>query len=186
MEETRPILGKILERDLGVPLFPVHRLDYEVQGLIMYALTPVAQRAGNAWFEQKIVEKIYCAITSANPEFKNCLGSSVEQEWKCKLLRGKKRAYESSHGKESVTVAHLEKISESGYFHWEMKPITGRSHQLRYELFRHGMPIVGDALYGSTEIFSEGIALRAYKIDFTKVLNRDSFSLPENISTKKF
>lgn len=181
--ETRPVLGLVLEKDLGITLYPVHRLDFEVQGLIMFAKTPAAQRAGNSWFENKTVEKIYCAITSPNSEFK--VGEIFE--WKCRLLRGKKRAYESPHGKDSTTIARLESIDDSGYFHFEMRPVTGRSHQLRFELFRHGMPIVGDALYGSTEKFSgDGIALRAFKIDFTRAVNRTEFSLPENISSKTF
>ena len=63
-DETRPVLGLILEKDLGRTVYPVHRLDFEVQGLIMYALTPAAHKAGNAWFEQKIVFKKYSAILS--------------------------------------------------------------------------------------------------------------------------
>ncbi len=182
-DETRPVLGLILEKDLGITLYPVHRLDFEVQGLIMFAKTPDAQRAGNSWFENKKVEKIYCAITKSNPEYRK--GETFE--WKCRLLRGKKRAYESPHGKDSVTIARLESIDDSGYFHWELRPVTGRSHQLRFELFRHGMPIVGDVLYGSTEkFFGSGIALRAFKIDFSNAINREKFSLPESISSKKF
>jgi tRNA pseudouridine32 synthase/23S rRNA pseudouridine746 synthase len=181
--EERPILGLILQKDLAMTLYPVHRLDFEVQGLIMFAKTAAAQKAGNSWFEQKDVEKIYCAITAANCEFK--VGET--KEWKCRLLRGKKRAYESPHGKDCLTIARLVSIDELGYFHWEMRPITGRSHQLRYELFRHGMAILGDTLYGSTGSFkSTGIALRAFKIDFLKVPNREEFLLPENITTDLF
>lgn len=181
--EERPILGLVLQNDLGIRLFPVHRLDFEVQGLIMFAKTPAAQKAGNAWFEKKTVEKIYCALTKSHS------GHEVGEtnEWQCRLLRGKKRAYEAAHGKESLTIAHLESLDESGYFHWVMRPITGRSHQLRYELFRHGMPIIGDALYGSAEKFSfEGIALRSFKIDFSKTHNRQEFSLPDQIVVDPF
>lgn len=182
-DETRPVLGLILEKDLGITLYPVHRLDFEVQGLIMFAKTPEAQRAGNSWFENKHVVKIYCAQSIGNPEFKK--GESFE--WRCRLLRGKKRAYESAHGKESVTIARLESVDDLGYFHWELRPVTGRSHQLRFELFRHGMPIIGDTLYGSTEKFNgSGIALRAFMIDFQNAFNREKFSLPEIISSKKF
>lgn len=184
-DESRPVLGLILEKDLGKTLYPVHRLDFEVQGLIMYAFTPVAHKAGNAWFEQKIVSKKYCALTSApkEGEFK----VDVALEWKCRLLRGKKRAYESPHGKDSLTIAKLVSIPDSGYFHWELSPITGRSHQLRYELFRHGMPIVGDQLYGSEKKFDQdGIALRSFMLDFSKAKNREDFSLPEKILSKTF
>lgn len=184
-DETRPVLGLILEKDLGRTVYPVHRLDFEVQGLIMYALTPAAHKAGNAWFEQKIVFKKYSALSmpAKDGEFK----VGVPLEWKCRLLRGKKRAYESPHGKDSLTKALLVSILDSGYFHWELSPITGRSHQLRYELFRHGMPIVGDQLYGSDLKFDqEGIALRSFMLDFSKAKNREDFSLPEKIISKTF
>ena len=178
-EEERPVVGRILEKDLGITLFPVHRLDYEVQGLIMFAKTPAAQRAGNAWFEKKEIHKIYSALTLAHPNF--LVGQKFE--WRCRLLRGKKRAYESPHGKESITYAYLESRLDSGYFRWELSPVTGRAHQLRYELYRHEVPIVGDALYGSTEKFANGIALRSFAIDFSRIKNRDEFSLPEKITT---
>jgi tRNA pseudouridine32 synthase/23S rRNA pseudouridine746 synthase len=194
--ETRLCLGHILEKDLGKTIYPVHRLDFEVQGLILYALTPLAQKAGNAWFEQKTIKKTYSALTKsikkspADFAGEKSAGDFLigeEMKWTCKLLRGKKRAYESPHGKDSETRAKLEFIDESGLSHWELSPITGRSHQLRYELYRHNEPIVGDVLYGSTSPFhSEGIALRAFKIDFSLCLNRELFLLPEIILLKSF
>lgn len=180
--DERPVLGRLLEKDLKMTLYPVHRLDLEVQGLIMFAKTQAAQRAGNQWFEQKIVSKKYSALTP--PPASRTYSPGVPLEWKCRLLRGKKRAYESPHGKDSLTKAMLVSVLESGYFHWELSPVTGRSHQLRYELFRHGMPIIGDALYGSTIKFNqEGIALRSFVLDFSQASNREEFSLPEKIIT---
>lgn len=181
-DDPRPCLGHILQADLGKTIYPVHRLDYEVQGLIIYALNQDAQREGNSWFEKKSIKKIYSALTRSTSHFE--VGELYE--WKCCLMRGKKRAYESKFGKESLTLAKLEFIDQEGYSHWELSPITGRSHQLRYELFRHDEVIIGDSLYGSTDKFvDEGIALRAFKIDFENVSNREKFLLPQNISVKK-
>lgn len=181
--DLRPCLGRILEGDLKKSIYPVHRLDFEVQGLIMFALTSKAQQAANRWFENKTVHKTYDAISRSSGQF----NPEQSYEWKCKLLRGKKRAYESPHGKDSITHARLLSVDEKGYSHWELNPITGRSHQLRYELFRHNEVILGDSLYGSTEnFFGNGIALRAFKIDFSNVFDRDLFLLPENICIKKF
>lgn len=181
--DKRLCLGHILEKDLNQQIFPVHRLDFEVQGLIMYALNPKAQKAGNSWFENKSIDKTYAAISKSSGHFK--VGETYE--WTCKLLRGKKRAYESAVGKPSLTSALLKSVDDLGLSHWELRPITGRSHQLRYELFRHEEVIVGDSLYGSTEKFrEEGIALRAFKIDFSRCKNRDEFFLPEIILAKSF
>lgn len=182
-EDPRACLGHILQQDLGRTIFPVHRLDFEVQGLIIFALTPLAQREANAWFENKTIQKIYTAITKSSGSYS--VGETYE--WRCKLLRGKKRAYESPHGKDCLTRARPESVDQKGFSHWELSPITGRSHQLRFELFRHGEAIIGDSLYGSTEKFSEeGIALRAFKMDFSAIENREAFSLPESICIKKF
>jgi tRNA pseudouridine32 synthase / 23S rRNA pseudouridine746 synthase len=178
--DTRPVLGRLLEKDFNQVIYPVHRLDFEVSGLIMFARTPEAQKAGNAWFEKKEVTKTYSAITRSINE-PPAFAINEEMSWKCRLLRGKKRAYESPHGKESLTRAKLVKI-KGDFFYWELNPITGRSHQLRYELFRHNHPIVGDELYSSNEKFEgEGIALLAFKIDFTQAPNAKKFSLPETI-----
>lgn len=180
--DPRPCLGRILEIELNKRIFPIHRLDFEVQGLIIYALTVDAQKAGNEWFLNKSILKMYSALTRSSQSFQ--VGESYE--WKAKLLRGKKRAYESPHGKDSITHALLISTDKEGVSHWELSPVTGRSHQLRYELFRHKEVIIGDSLYGSTDSFhQEGIALRSYKIDFSNVINRDKFSLPENICTNK-
>ena len=186
-DDPRPCLGKILEDKLNLTIYPVHRLDFEVQGLIMYAKTSEAQKAGNLWFEQKTISKIYSALTSSLKSGPTDIAFNEWITWKCQLLRGKKRAYESPHGKSSITLAKLISATENGIFHWELEPVTGRSHQLRYELFRHQHPIVGDKLYSSPVAFGEeGIALRAFKIDFSKIPNREKFFLPEKIETKKF
>lgn len=186
-DDDRPVLGRILEVDLGITLYPVHRLDFEVQGLIMFAKNPAAHKAGNAWFEKKEVFKTYTALTKPLPEAeKENLKPGEPYIWKAKLLRGKKRAYISPHGKDSVTHAKIVKV-ENGIFHWEMNPVTGRSHQLRFELFRHGHPILGDVLYSSDAPFSEaGIALRAFKIDFSQTKNFKNFSLPDVLEIRQF
>lgn len=185
-KDERLVLGRLLEKDLGITIYPVHRLDYEVQGLIMFAKNPAAHKAANAWFEKKEVHKTYVALTKPLSSCHEVFVIGESYEWKCKLLRGKKRSYESPHGKESITVAKLNLIDEKGIFHWEMNPITGRSHQLRFELFRHGHPIIGDQLYASDELFSsEGIGLRAFRIDFKQAPLREKFLLPDFLEIKK-
>ena len=183
-DDDRPVLGRLLEVDLGITIYPVHRLDYEVQGLIMFAKNPLAHKAAKAWFEKKEVTKTYHAQTSALSNAPK-LNIGELYTWKSKLLRGKKRTYISPHGKDSVTMALITRV-EGSVFHWEMNPVTGRSHQLRFELFHHGHPIIGDELYSSDQAFSSaGIALRAFKIDFSKAPGAKKFSLPEILEIKK-
>lgn len=168
-KDERPILGLELEQDLATTIYPVHRLDYEVSGIMIYALNKVAHRLLNIAFEQHQVKKCYQAFSQGG-QFE--LGD--QGEWRCHLLRGKKRAYEKPWGDLAITQFELVKQSPAQRYEWRLYPQTGRSHQLRYELFRHGSPILGDQLYGSLEQWlpeSPGsIALRAVELKFESSL----------------
>ncbi|MNL62086.1 hypothetical protein D3C87_1860750 [compost metagenome] len=96
-------------------------------------------------------------------------------------MRGKRRSYESPHGKPSLTIATY-KGRQGAYHAWYLEPVTGRPHQLRFELSRHGFPIVGDSLYGSREKYGvDKVALCAFKIDFSKAAGAKELGLPEVI-----
>lgn len=163
-DDPRPVLGHLLQAQLKQQIFPVHRLDFEVSGLIMFAKNANAHRLGNSWFENKKVTKTYFAWTEGE-----WVGEHKGQ-WQCKILRGKKRAYESPVGKDSLTSFEFLGKSPQGLLQWHLNPITGRSHQLRYEMYRHQCPIVGDTLYGAKQTLADGaIGLRAFRLDLTAV-----------------
>lgn len=184
--DPRPCLGRELEKILGVRLWPVHRLDEEVTGVIIYARSQGAHRDLSKAFENRQVEKIYQAFTGVNSSLE--FQPPMEQVlWECLMLRGKKRAYEAPHGKPTATKAQVIEsilLPDGPALLWQLSPLTGRGHQLRYELYRHGFPIVGDHLYGSQRIFVEGaIALRCVSLGFGDVPALiKSLGLPENIS----
>lgn len=149
----------------GTQFWPVHRLDQPVSGLILYAKNAAAHRLGNSWFEGRHVGKTYEAW-SEGVEFPK---TGATFTWSHKILRGKKRAYEHAIGK--VAITHAQFLGETnGVGRWELKPETGRSHQLRFQLSKAGFPICGDALYGAKTPQPEGtIQLRACRLDFSKV-----------------
>lgn len=159
-QDTRPVLGLHLQEQLKTQIFPIHRLDAEVSGLILYAKEPLFHKAANTLFEQRLIHKTYQALT---PLTHHLEGSS--HIWKSQLLRGKKRAYEAPYGKPAETHAqllHKNKTLEN----WHLNPVTGRAHQLRFELYKQNAPILGDTLYGSQVPWpTGGIALRAIKIN---------------------
>ena len=179
--DKRPVAGLILQEQIGRRLFPVHRLDEEVSGLLLFALTHESHRAANGWFEEHQIRKIYEAISITPPtEYQPHLGK--EQLWHSKLMRGKKRAYDADYGKASITRAKLVKY-DAHISIWHLEPKTGRSHQLRYEMTKHGFPIDGDVLYGSKRQGPSGggIGLRAVNLDFSELEDRSSYGLPESI-----
>jgi tRNA pseudouridine32 synthase / 23S rRNA pseudouridine746 synthase len=176
-DDTRPVLGKLLEQKLAKKIFPIHRLDAEVSGVIVYGLTPEFHKEANHLFETKSVQKTYQALTDVQ-DFK----SQETMTWTCKIFRGKKRSFEAAHGKESITQATVVARTED-HLEWRLLPITGRSHQLRFEMARHQAPILGDALYGSKRPWkTPGIALRAIRIDFPEDFAR-RWSLPMSQET---
>ncbi len=181
--DPRPVAGICLQEELGCRIFPVHRLDEDTSGLLMFALSPEASRTANLWFENHEVIKTYEAL-SIPLALQDVQRWSTEQTWHNRLMRGKKRAYEAAYGKPSITKARCVTASSENKSVWHLQPITGRSHQLRYEMARHGFPIAGDITYGSKQKpdGEEGIDLRAFKLDLTHCTSRSDFQLPEIIS----
>lgn len=192
-KDERCCLGTELQDSLKTQIYPVHRLDFEVSGLVMYAKTAEAHRAANAWFEKKLVQKTYRALTTAqdfahipaqiqNSREKIDLEIGKKFAWKSRILRGKRRSFESPQGKDSLTVAEYLGCNAEGLLMWDLQPVTGRPHQLRFELSRHGFPIVGDALYGSKKAWQDNaIALRSYAIDFSQAPERARFGLASDV-----
>lgn len=178
-KDPRPVVGLLLQKQLKTKIFPCHRLDLEVSGLLLFAKTPDAHKAANRWFEKHEVLKTYHAFAEGDPaaaeKFRN------QTEWACRLVRGKKRAFEADYGDSAKTLATYLGARDGKLF-FQLSPLTGRSHQLRYEMYRHQFPICGDTLYGAKSEWGEpGIALKATALDFSKSQKRDAFGLPEKI-----
>lgn len=175
--DPRPVLGRELEKELGRAIFPIHRLDAEVSGLVLYALTPEAHREANRAFESREVQKTYQGFSKGGQFQEGQTGT-----WKAKILRGKKRAYESPGGKLAVTDFEVVGMVGHQTYEWLLKPKTGRSHQLRWEMFRHESPLLGDTLYGSDALWERGgLALRSLSLEFLPGFTQD-WRLPAKIA----
>ncbi|MFN7729303.1 MAG: RluA family pseudouridine synthase [Bdellovibrio sp.] len=162
--DPRPVLGRVLEEQLKRTIYPIHRLDAEVSGLVLYALTPEAHREANSAFENRLVQKVYQGFSTGGRFDEGQTGT-----WKAKILRGKKRAYESPAGKLAVTDFIVVGQWGPQSYEWRLFPKTGRSHQLRWELSRHQSPFLGDTLYGSDQLWDRGgLALRSLSLEFSR------------------
>lgn len=210
---------KNILNDEKLKLYPVHRLDYEAQGILLLAKNAHAHQIANSWFEKREIKKHYEAITEIktpnhlrvdldklptmtleHPSIDDPKSNNYEndyEQWISFILRGKKRAYEveASRGKKAITKAILLgkiTIADQLYLYWHLMPITGRSHQLRYEFYKRGIPILGDTLYGanittplSLSLQSRNsIALHAFKLDFSNCrdANTPEIDLPAVIT----
>lgn len=179
-EDNRRVLGRELEAQLSMRLIPVHRLDFEVGGLILFAKNELAHQKASALFESREVTKIYQALTENQNASAPSLGAM--NEWQSILVRGKKRAFEAPHGKIAVTRAKQTEVLENGTIRWALEPLTGRGHQLRYECAKRGFMIIGDSLYGAKLPWpAGGIALKAISVEFLDQAFCKRFGIPKKI-----
>lgn len=138
-------LSARLSLQLGSRVFPVHRLDKEVSGVILYALTAESHRFFNSAFEHRRVRKTYLAVVR---------GALVPEEG---VIRRPLREFGSGRmgvdeerGKPSETRYRVLRRSED-FSLVQLHPLTGRRHQLRVHLYSLGHPIAGDTRYGPPE-----------------------------------
>jgi tRNA pseudouridine32 synthase/23S rRNA pseudouridine746 synthase len=128
----------------------VHRLDMATSGLLLLARGPAAQRALSAQFERREVDKTYVAWVSGLVRGETgTIDAPLRADWP----QRPRQLVDSVAGKSAVTGWRVLKRDENkAITRLELKPLTGRSHQLRVHLLSIGHPIVGDALYAPEEV----------------------------------
>lgn len=153
----------------------VHRLDKDTSGVLVVARNQKSFLALKDLFKRRLVEKIYLAIVCGAPRHKRgIISSSIGRLIGNPFKRGVKRGGTGIRGeREAVTEYKLLKKGEK-YSLLELKPRTGRMHQLRVHLKSLGHPVACDKLYGGKNVCcpegAERQLLHAKSI---------SFSLPE-------
>ena len=142
----------------GTKPFSVHRLDKDTSGVFIMAKNRESAQLLTSLFRLRKVHKTYLAI---------CHGEFVKDsgEWNDDLIRydGEKKIIEKAKTLYKV----LDKNSEASLV--ELKPITGRKHQLRKQLYALGQPIFGDIKYklsNSTRGLNKNLMLHSYQIKF--------------------
>ena len=138
--------------------YSVHRLDKDTSGVFIIAKNRETAQLLTSLFRLRKVHKTYLAI---------CHGelSKGSGEWNDNLIRydGDKRITENAKTLYKV----LDKNSEASLV--ELKPITGRKHQLRKQLYLIGQPIIGDTkyrLFNSNKGINKNLMLHSYQIRF--------------------
>ena len=155
--------SKIFE---GIKPYSVHRLDKETSGVFIMAKNRETAQLLTSLFRLRKVHKTYLAICSGELE-KNT------GEWNDDLIRydnGKKIIE-----KAKTTFRVLDKNSYATLV--EMKPITGRKHQLRKQLFNIGHSIFGDKKYkslSSSKGINKNLMLHSHQIRF--MINKKKYT----------
>jgi 23S rRNA pseudouridine1911/1915/1917 synthase len=179
--EQRATVHNMLKRQFHQRrVYPVHRLDRETSGVMLFAYSEQARDELKAQFEQQTVEKTYFAIVEQDmPLGKGTWESYLEED----DFYYVKSTSSSHRGKLAVTHYEVLKAHKNRSL-LRLKPQTGRKNQLRVHCSEAGYPIIGDKKYGAGTNPIKRLGLHALKIAFIHPITKRrmvfSTPLPEN------
>jgi 23S rRNA pseudouridine1911/1915/1917 synthase len=132
---------------LGIP----HRLDRPVSGVVVFARNTKAARRLAEQFQNRQVIKVYWAAVEGlvEPE------AGTWQDWLCKLAdkARSERVDPSTPGARQAQLHYRRLAAADGLSLLEIRPDTGRMHQIRVQAATRGWPVVGDLFYGARVSF---------------------------------
>ena len=140
-----------LKNKLGLPhLTPIHRIDRDTAGLVLFSVQPTTRDAYHALFRKHAIRKTYEAIAPWSPAL----------TWP---LRVQSRIVPGAHFMQQVevdgppnTVTDIDVLQVHGnYARYQLQPTTGHRHQLRVHMAGLGLPLVGDGIY--PQLTAEGV-----------------------------
>ncbi|HEY4531441.1 MAG TPA: pseudouridine synthase [Luteimonas sp.] len=136
------LLTRLVERFDNPALVPLHRIDRETAGLVVFSADPATRGAYQALFRERRIRKHYTALAPPLPELR------LPHVHHSRLERGEPffRMREVPGEANSETVVE---VLERGAAAWKyrLEPVTGRKHQLRVHMAALGAPILHDRVY---------------------------------------
>lgn len=138
----------------------VHRLDRPVSGVMVYARTSKSASRLSRQFRRREVEKRYVAVVEGTTG-----QAGRESGYVQKSGRGVVRASEDDRSAAYCELSWAKIADTKGDSILDVRLVTGRKHQIRYQLSALGHPIVGDRRYGATRPFDgRNLALHCYTV----------------------
>jgi tRNA pseudouridine32 synthase/23S rRNA pseudouridine746 synthase len=132
-----------LKQKLGIDtLVPVHRIDRDTAGLVMFSVQPETRGAYHALFSQRSVKKTYEAIAP----WREGLALPMTRESRIVEAGHFMLQHEVSGPPNAVTQIEVLQV-RGGLARYQLQPVTGKRHQLRVHMAALGLPILGDGLY---------------------------------------
>lgn len=123
----------------------VHRLDMDTSGVMVFALTPHAQRHLGLQFEKRQMKKVYVArVWGEVAEAEGEIDLPLCVDWPNRP----RQHVDHENGRPAQTAWRRVRIEE-GTTRMRLYPKTGRSHQLRVHMLELGHPILGDPFYAT-------------------------------------
>ena len=140
-------------------VYPVHRLDAATSGLVLVANSAASCAELSAQFAQRKVEKYYLALLDRKPKkkqglIKGDMAKSRQGSWK--LLPSQQNPALTQFFSYGLTPELRLAV---------LKPLSGKTHQIRVAMKALAAPVIGDTRYGGTD--SDRLYLHAYSLAFS-------------------
>lgn len=157
----------VLGKQLGKEVYPVHRLDTNTAGLLIFALDKAAEERLVVAFKEREIEKKYLVRVYGIPK-------KSEGVFEDRFRKDAVSGLVEVSGKDGVGLpaltAYKTLSTMDGTSVLEVTLITGRTHQIRASMAFHGLPVVGDGKYGdfykNKKFNRKKQSLVSYKVTF--------------------
>ena len=161
-----------LKRALGLDdIVPIHRIDRDTAGLVMFSLQPRSRDAYHALFRMRQVEKTYEAVAPWRADL------ALPLTRQSRITEGTHFLQQCEAPGEPNTTTHIALLRRLGPLAlYQLRPVTGHQHQLRVHMAALDIPIVGDGIYPvltpqGTAVTGTPLQLLARAIRFTDPLS---------------
>ena len=172
-DEKKPDMITALKEICGCEVYPVHRLDKEVGGVMVYALTQKSAASLSTQVAERSFDKQYLALIHGVPDEKE--GTMEDLLY---FDKGKNKSFTVKKERRGVKKAVLDygtvEVKDSAAL-VRVKLHTGRTHQIRVQFASRKMPLVGDRRYGARDE-AQFIHLWSEKISFIHPANKERMS----------
>lgn len=140
----------------------VHRLDRATSGVLICAKNLKTASFLQKQFSERKAHKTYLALIERTPRH---LSAQIDLPI-ARDIRRPSAFKVDGKGKSAITNYQVVKLFSGGTALVELKPLTGRTHQLRVHLSHIGAPIIGDPVYGHGK-YGDRLWLHAYQLEIT-------------------
>ena len=170
----------------------IHRLDKDTSGVLLLARDVKSANIFTSLLKEKLIEKVYWALVEGVPKKKEgTLESYISKAdiWKpnvqANLIAEKRNGWNKENKKKALSYYKVIEQVGSKYSWLQLKPATGRTHQLRIHCAKLGTTIVGDRKYKNSQVkntedipfSSKKLFLHARSIAFTHPISKKTIRI---------